>query len=52
MFDKELKVLPAAGHRDPGSTFPETSPGPSPSQETPICQPPAQLPLPRSSGSV
>ena len=28
IFDKELKVLPAAGYRDPGSTFPATSPGP------------------------
>lgn len=29
IFDKELKVLPAAGHRDPGGTFFVIPQGPS-----------------------
>lgn len=55
IFDKKLKVLPTAGHRDPGSAVSATSRrggGPAPSLGAPGRQSPAQPPLPWPLGSI
>lgn len=55
IFDKELKVLPTAGHRGPGSAVSATSRrggGPAPALGAPGRQSPAQLPLPWPLGSI